>query len=109
MKALKDLRRYDEDYDEGGYIGISVDHEGEYYKCSDVEALLEESMPKWVSVDERLPDKPGAYWVSITRKAEFGFETYRMHATFDMFWEYTSITHYLDNVPPVPEMEDEST
>ena len=56
MKALKDLRRYDEDYDEGGYIGISVDHEGEYYKCSDVEALLEESMPKWVSVDEQLPD-----------------------------------------------------
>ena len=128
MTALKDLRRYDlvgtsHGYDVH-YDMEEVDEDGEYYLCSDVESRLEQhndtlsdlyneidkrdqkiaALPKWVSVDERLP-KIGlkVEWIrkSDGERVFFAFTQFQKdEGKVGLVFAY-----WLNNVPPAPEVE----
>ena len=89
MKQLSDLKRYSR-------LAIANNREcfGHFYiKASDVEAIW----PKWVSVDERLPEREE--WYAVTwHTTEGDFMNYDF---LNGFPEY--VTHWLDNMPTAPE------
>jgi len=90
MKQLSDLKRYSR-------LAIANNREcfGHFYiKASDVEAI----MPKWVSVDERLPAfGDEVVWFNYRDGFKALAEITCLVVPVDYF------THWLDNVPPAPE------
>ena len=71
------------------------------------EAKAEAIMPKWVSVNDRLPEKEEAYLVQIM------LDEKRYHGAAIWFcgrWDDCSninvrgVTHWLDSIPPAPEV-----
>ena len=110
MKQLSDLKRYAPSTDMHGQAYMHNDNEkGEYLFLPAVEAI----MPKWISVDERLPDED----VSVFVITELGYKfsdsvhskTFDYENTIESIAAATGsikedhITHWLDNVPPAPE------
>lgn len=69
---------------------------GEYVRYADIEPLL----PKWVSVEERLPERPGMYLIA-THAGTFDVDCFISHRREWDVYRLSEVTHWMP-LPPLP-------